>query len=104
MVRRCRLNGENHREYRVTLDGTAVSMVLSLTGNEDDVYRGDISGFSGRSAELKTETGTGTDLFDLPRVFIDNISFSTLVVPEPGAYALLGIGLVGLGWWRRVRA
>ena len=100
-----RLEARSFQGYQVTLDGTPIAMSRVQDGVDYDTYYGDISGFSGQAAELKIQTVAGPGFLDGgPYLFIDKISFSTLVVPEPGVYALLGVGLFGLGCWRRWRA
>jgi hypothetical protein len=36
-----------------------------------------------------------------PGVLLDNIEFSSMSVPEPSEFALLGLGAVVLGFWRQ---
>ncbi len=87
--------------YSVTLDGAPIYMYLVSGGTEYDTYYGDISNFAGMTADLKIETAAGTTLFDQPYMYIDKISFSTLVVPEPSTYTLFALGLFGLCWRTR---
>jgi len=62
---------------------------LSSTANYD-VFGGDISMFTGQTAELRftAQAGSGG--------FFDNIFFSTQPIPEPSMFGLIGLGALML--------
>jgi hypothetical protein len=76
--------------FEVYLNGVAINMV-SQGGNS---YAGDITGFAGTTSELKIANTTGAN--DFRSTDVDNIRFSTVVVPEPSALAILGLGAIAL--------
>ncbi len=96
-----RLEARIFGEYHVTLDGTPISMSLSATGTDFDTYFGHISSFSGRTVELKIETGIDRGVLNRPFMYIGEVGFSTSVVPEPNVYTLIAIGLLGVIWRAR---
>ena len=75
--------------FIVTMNGQAVNPIaLQSFGNYTE-YGADISQFSGQTAELRftrPAVATGSSFA------FDNISFSSVGVPEPGVWALLGLG------------
>jgi hypothetical protein len=74
------------------IDGQELSPIfLESTTSGFDLFGADIRGFSGRTVEL--------DFFTRPVGFnegyvIDSVSFSPVIVPEPGSLSLFGMILV----------
>ena len=86
---------------RVTFAGQPLELVQLSSGAGYDHIGADISAFAGQTGELRF---TASDIPVSTFLYLDVIRFSTVAVPEPGFHALMGVGLFGLGWWRRVRA
>ena len=80
----------------ISVNGTALPLI-SMGGN---AYAADISAFAGTTAELKF---INTSMQFQTVLTIDNIALSASPVPEPSAWLLLGLGLVGGGWLARGR-
>jgi hypothetical protein len=73
----------------ITIDGQPITMVPLQNFPKYTLYAGDISSFAGKSATLS---------FTAHYLELDNISFSTAAVPEPGLAVLLVIGASLFGW------
>jgi hypothetical protein len=75
--------------FKVLVGGNEIPM-MSLGGNS---YAGDITSFAGTTAELKimNTTPEGFNNVHKPTV-VDNILFSTTIVPEPSSFALVSLG------------
>jgi len=101
------------RTLRPDQFGTAETFVVSMNGQSLPyvtlqnfgglrLYGVDVSAFAGQTAELRFTQLSGPTFFD--NMSLDNISFSTVAVPEPGTWTLLGLG-GALCWcatrWRR---
>lgn len=79
----------------LVLNGNTMSYTAIGSANNYAIYAADVSGYAGQSVELSfmaLVNGVGT---------IDNIQFSSNAIPEPGTFALVALGVVGLGWRRR---
>ncbi len=62
------------------------------------LYMGvDISAFAGLQRELRFQTGLGIN-------YLDAITFSSQVIPEPSVLELFGLGALCLGWRQRRKA
>lgn len=79
--------------FKVFVAGSEIPM-MSLGGNS---YAGDIASFAGTTAELKimNTTPEGFNNVHKPTV-IDNIVFSTTIVPEPSSLALVSLASITL--------
>jgi hypothetical protein len=84
----------------LSFSGQNLSYSAVGSGANYILYAADISSFSGQTGILQftsSLTGSGP-------AFLDDISFSTIAVPEPSTYALFvfgGIGLFGCRKWFR---
>jgi hypothetical protein len=79
----------------VTLNGTQIPVSVISTSGYTMTMAGDISTFAGTTAELKLAVSA------VANYTLDSITFSSAGVPEPSAFGLVGLGLLGLGWHRR---
>jgi len=92
--------------FELQLNGTPISLTYEYQpGNTDPDTRlayvtGDISAFAGQTVQLKFTT---VDIPDSVLNRLDNIEFSTQIVPEPDIIVLLSIGLT-LSGLHRLRA
>ena len=92
--------------FTANLDIFAVSGLLgtiSIVANmndRNDQFLGFISNELVTSVTHRYGTGANVSLFHA----IDDVMFNTSQVPEPGTLAILGFGLVGLGYARRRKA
>jgi PEP-CTERM motif-containing protein len=78
-------------DFMVTLDEQLIPMRLT----ESSSYVGDISQFAGRVATLKITNLTNSYNTS---VVLDDIRFSPMsAVPEPSSWALMALGLAGVG-------
>jgi hypothetical protein len=82
------------QEFLVTLNGTPISLSVLSSSSGILTMGGDVSVFSGTTAELRFTAFDGG-------YGLDSITFSSAGVPEPSAFSLVGLGLLGLGWHRR---
>jgi hypothetical protein len=86
----------------LSLGGQNINLIpLSSTANYT-LFGGDISAFAGQVDELKISANFGaTNHFY--SIYLDDITFSTSPVPEPGTGALLVCGTILFGLNRRRR-
>jgi hypothetical protein len=76
----------------VTLGGVTLSALRLGSGpGASSFYGVDISAFAGQQHELRFQTGLSIN-------YLDAITFSTQVIPEPGTLGLFGLGAVLIGW------
>jgi hypothetical protein len=81
--------------FVVALGGQSLSYSLISQGPDYIVYGANIpAGMDGQMEVLTFGVG-------IAQAEVDNIEFSTTGVPEPAEWALIGIGVVLFGFWRR---
>jgi hypothetical protein len=82
--------------FTVTIAGQPISLSVVGTQNGFNLYRGDVSQFSGLSEELRI---TALSVPSSPaNLYIDSILFSAEAVPEPGFLGLFSVGAVAPFW------
>jgi hypothetical protein len=77
----------------LTFNGHPIPLAAISSTPSYTIYGGNISAYAGQTGELRLQ-GFGQ---------LDNIHFSNQPIPEPTTLSLFGLGLLGLGWWRRQR-
>ena len=85
--------------WQVTIAGQNIPVTeVSTVGNGFAIFGGDISAFAGQQDELRFTAlfGAGPTV----NLYLDSISFSTSIVPEPGVFALVALGGLLLGYRR----
>jgi hypothetical protein len=84
----------NESPFSVGLGGTSLSLIPLSTTARYTLYGADVSAFEGMSEELRiTVPYSGNWPFGVYNsLIIDSISFSPNPIPEPGTWALLGLG------------
>jgi len=87
--------------FFVTLNGQNVPFTPLGAGPNLVTYGADISAFEGQTAELRFTSRPGSNPFTT--VFLDDIRFSDLAIPEPSVFALSALGAVLIGWRRTPR-
>lgn len=94
------------RTFATTIDGVPgnnlVNEVLSLGSNEAfDTYTYSFTG-TGYEGRIGFNANVGNNQDDNIGLLLDNVKLESIDVSEPGSLALLGIGIIGLGWSRRL--
>jgi len=90
---------EAEHAFTVSMGSQAINMVPLQTFSTYTLYGGDISAFAGQSAELSITSPFVLPPEDNPNmVLLDDITFSTQVVPEPSIFALSALGALLLSW------
>lgn len=88
-----------HTNFFLSLNGQTLSLIpLDVTATYAS-YGVDVTSFAGQVADLRF-TSFGTPLRPDNSVSVDSFQFSNTAVPEPGMWALLGLGAAG---WCAVR-
>ncbi len=78
--------------FQVTLAGEQISLVPWEEQPDHVLFAGDISTFAGDTVELRFFISE-----QLNAMWVDDIVFSSVPVPEPSTWAMLGLGAVLLG-------
>ena len=87
--------------FAVTVNGQTLNMVpVATNGVNDTVYGANVSGFAGQNVTLSL---VAPPLANPNGVELDNIQFSSIPTPEPGVWALTGLGGGLLAWQARRR-
>ncbi len=85
--------------FRVSLGGQLLTPVMMQDFGSYQQYGANIPAIAGQTAELRFTQGNGPTGYG--DSYLDEISFSPVPVPEPGTWALLGLG--GALLWGGVR-
>jgi hypothetical protein len=80
--------------FTLTFNGQDLSLITISNALNYTAYGADVSAFAGQTGQLLFSAGANT------YAELDNISFSTLPVPEPSAFALATLGALFLGFRR----
>ena len=95
---------ENSGSFTVALNGTTINMVPWQTLPNYTVYAGNVSAWSGQTANLSiTENLPSNPVVYPDWMLLDDIAFSpTSVVPDPDPLVLMGIGGALFAAYRRL--
>lgn len=100
-------NPPEHYDFLVTINGVQIPYTAMETHPNYVMWAADISSFAGNVAELRftldSYLSAGTPLDRGVMLALDGITFSPQSVPEPSAFVLAGIGLIGILVLRRRR-
>jgi hypothetical protein len=91
--------GDSIGTFSVMLGGQELPVYALGSGpNNSTMFGVDVLAWAGQTAELRFTTFAkpGGQFIGWNNLFLDSIEFSSVPVPEPGAWALLGLGLVAL--------
>jgi hypothetical protein len=95
----------DYASFVVTLGGTTINMIPLQTFSDYTLYGGDVSTFAGNDVTLSiTELPPTISGYSPSLLELDNITFSTTVVPEPNVVALSAMGgllFVARKWFAR---
>jgi hypothetical protein len=84
----------------VSIAGQNIPMfALTQTGANEWLMGGDISSFAGQTQELQITAVTSAS-YRFGRFVLDDITFSSTPIPEPGSLSLVLCGVVALGLGR----
>jgi hypothetical protein len=91
-------NYQGSGTFLVSMGGQNIPYFALATGPNYTLYGGDISAFSGLTETLTFSNSRIGSNFSYEE--LDNILFSSLPVPEPGAFGFLTLGGMLLAWRR----
>jgi hypothetical protein len=87
----------NNNTFSISFHGQDLTWLAVSNALNYTVYGADVSAFAGQTGQLLFSASANT------YAELDNISFSTLPIPEPSAFALAALGALFLGFSRRRR-
>ena len=90
--------------FEVTLNDQSLSLTPILVASGYTVYGANIEAFAGISSKLTFTTIPKQTAPIITTVFVDDIVFSSQIIPEPSAFGLFGLGALLLGWRLRTKA
>jgi hypothetical protein len=91
----------NVSALQVTFGGQALPFYALSSGSNYTTYGADVSALAGQTGELRFTEQPNPPPSVFTIVFLDNIQFSDVVVPEPSTIGLFALGGLFLGWWLR---
>lgn len=82
--------------WQVTIDGQVISVTEISAVGDNAVYAGNVSAFAGQVDQLEFTalSGAGPSV----NLYLDSISFSPTLVPEPNMLGLSALGGLFLAW------
>ncbi len=86
-------------DFEVSFNGQVLPYIFMEAGSNYTTYGADISALAGASGDLRFTEHPPSSGFGI--VYLDNIQFSSVGIPEPSTLSLFGLGLLGLVWHRR---
>ncbi|MEI7533432.1 MAG: PEP-CTERM sorting domain-containing protein [Verrucomicrobiae bacterium] len=82
-------------DFRVTFNGQSLAYIVTGSTANYNILAADVSAYAGQAGQL---------LFTAPvnsYALLDNIQFSTNAVPEPSTFALVGLGGLAFGLFKK---